>query len=333
MDVIALARAGFDHAVAPLGTALTEEQLDLLWRAGPEPTLCFDGDKAGLRAAFRSVERAIPKLRPGQTLRFALLPQGQDPDDLIRDKGRAAMQDVLERAVPLIDMLWQREVDAEPLNTPEAKAGLKDRLFAVLRDFEHDGVRDQYKSALLDRFDREYGRRRSSGRHYRQPAKRVSAAQKVAMGVDAMSQARETRVLGAIFEWPDMLIHIDQQFFGLNFGADSYQKLQSALLSYWRVTNTVDKSSLLAHIEAQGLDKLLQTLRRERLLTVAAMGGTDADLETRLALWRDEANALSGTQQDDDVRKDTRSRMADAIREENVEAINRLKRSSRVIRK
>ena len=124
MDVIALSRAGFGHAVAPMGTALTEDQLALLWRAGPEPILCFDGDNAGQRAAFRSIERALPHIRPGQSLRFALLPKGQDPDDLIKAKGKTAMQDVLDGALPLVEMLWQREVNEEPLTTPEAKACL-----------------------------------------------------------------------------------------------------------------------------------------------------------------------------------------------------------------
>jgi len=125
MDVIALARAGFRHSVAPMGTALTEDQLDLLWRVGPEPILCFDGDKAGVRAAFRSIERALPMLRPGQSLRFAMLPEGQDPDDLIRAAGPPAMQSVLNSALPLVDMLWRREAERELLNTPEAKAGLE----------------------------------------------------------------------------------------------------------------------------------------------------------------------------------------------------------------
>jgi len=160
MDVIALARFGFDHAVAPLGTALTEDQLELLWRAGPEPVLCFDGDKAGIRAAFRSVERALPLLRPGQSLRFALLPDGQDPDDLLKSDGRSAMERVLEKAVPLVDMLWQREVQAAPLSTPEDKAGLKDRIYAALREIKHDSVRDLYKSSLLTRFNDEYGYKR-----------------------------------------------------------------------------------------------------------------------------------------------------------------------------
>ena len=149
MDVIALSRAGFQHAVAPMGTALTEDQLALLWRAGPEPVLCFDGDKAGQRAAFRSIERALPYIRPGQSLRFALLPKGQDPDDLIKAKGKTAMQDVLDNALPLVEMLWQREVSKESLTTPEAKAGLKSRIFAALQEISHEDVRAQYQTALL----------------------------------------------------------------------------------------------------------------------------------------------------------------------------------------
>ena len=329
MDVIALARAGFAHAVAPLGTALTEDQLDLLWRAGPEPILCFDGDAAGLRAAYRSVERAVPKIRPGQTLRFALLPQGQDPDDLIRAQGAPAMREVLDRSVPLIDMLWQREVSEEPLTTPEARAGLKDRIFKILGEFTHDGIRDQYKTSLLARFDQEFGRQRPSASRSGYAAKRISPAQKQAMGSNAMREAREGRILGAIFEWPDMLMHIDQQVFELNFTSAAYQKLQTALLYYWRTTNSVEKPALLAHIEAQGLEKLLQKLRRHRLLTVAAMGGVDATLDTRLALWREEADALTGHDQELDAQKDTRSRLADTIRDGDVEAYNRLKRASR----
>ena len=163
MDVIALARAGFEHSVAPLGTALTEDQLELLWRAGPEPILCFDGDKAGLRAAFRSVERALPLIRPGQTVKFAMMPDGQDPDDLIKDKGAQAMRNVLERALPLVDMVWQREIGAETLDSPEARAGLKDRIFSALREIQHDEVRKQYQTTLMARFDAEFGRRRNRG--------------------------------------------------------------------------------------------------------------------------------------------------------------------------
>ncbi len=106
MDVIALAQAGIHQVVAPLGTALTEEQLELLWRISPEPVLCFDGDGAGLRAAYRAVDLGLPALQPGKSLRFALLPEGQDPDDLVKAEGPAAFHAVLRDARPLVDMVW-----------------------------------------------------------------------------------------------------------------------------------------------------------------------------------------------------------------------------------
>lgn len=335
MDVIALARAGFDHAVAPLGTALTEEQLDLLWRAGPEPTLCFDGDKAGLRAAFRSVERALPLIKPGQTLRFALMPDGKDPDDLIADGGAAAMQGVLERAVSLVDMLWQREVEAEPLNSPEARAGLKDRLFAALREITHDEVRKQYQTALLARFDAEYGRqygKKNSGGRGAYNKRYVNPALKQGMQSSAMQAARERRVVGGILEFPELLDHVDQTFFALNFQVAGLKQLQSVLLSYFRETKAVEKSSMLAHIEAEGLDQILRELHRERRLNIAAMGGSDATLDEKLALWQADADALTGPTQDERAREDTRSRLADTIREDNADGLQRLMRASRTVR-
>ena len=328
MDVIALAKYGFDHAVAPLGTALTEDQLDLLWRAGPEPVLCFDGDKAGVRAAYRSIERALPKLKPGQSLRFALLPNGQDPDDLLKKSGRAAMEQVLERALPLVDMLWQREVLAAPLNTPEDKAGLKDRIYAALREIQHDGVRDQYKTALLERFNAEYGYQRKQNFRKSRP-KFVPADQKQAMNADAILDAKAERILGAILEWPDLLNHVDDSFFALGFSDPGHSRLQSVILSCWRQTNKVEKSELYSHIDAEGLGNTLKPLKRNRRLTLAAMGGSDATLETRAALWQEEVNALMGKNQVERAHEDARSRMVDTIREDNAEGLKKLMRASR----
>src|SRR4029077_9816462 len=112
VDVIAMVTAGYPATVAPLGTALTEDQLGLLWKMADEPILCFDGDKAGQRAAFRAVDMAMPRLKPGKSLRFAMLPEGQDPDDLYRSGGREAIADVLAGARPLGEMLWSRETEA-----------------------------------------------------------------------------------------------------------------------------------------------------------------------------------------------------------------------------
>ncbi len=125
IDVIAMVTAGFPATVAPLGTALTDDQLGLLWRMADEPILCFDGDAAGRRAAYRAVDLALPSLRPGKSLLFATLPDGQDPDDLVRAGGRAAISDVLASARPLADVLWTRETESGRFDTPERRAGTR----------------------------------------------------------------------------------------------------------------------------------------------------------------------------------------------------------------
>ncbi len=151
VDAIALAEAGIGTAVAPLGTALTEEQLDLLWRAGPEPILCFDGDAAGIRAAWRACDRALPHIEPGKSLFFVLLPDGMDPDDVVRVRGAPAMREMLAGARPLVDLLWSREIDAEPLDTPERWAGFEARLMNAAALIKHQGVRKAYERELRDR--------------------------------------------------------------------------------------------------------------------------------------------------------------------------------------
>ncbi len=152
VDAIAMAEAGMGTAVAPLGTALTEDQIEMLWRAGPEPILCFDGDAAGLRAAHKAVDRALPLIEPGRTLYFALLPDGLDPDDMIRQRGAQALRDLLLAAQPLVDLLWMRELEAAPLDTPEAIAGFEDRLSQAAATIRHAAVRRAYERELRNRF-------------------------------------------------------------------------------------------------------------------------------------------------------------------------------------
>jgi DNA primase len=152
MDVIALDRAGISEAVAPNGTALTEAQLERLWRLDPSPILCFDGDAAGRKAAIRAATRALPLLRPDRTLRFVELPAGQDPDDLIKASGREAFEALLASPEPLDARLWRHELDSEPLTTPEAWAGLKARLIAHAAAIGHADLARIYREDWLDRF-------------------------------------------------------------------------------------------------------------------------------------------------------------------------------------
>jgi DNA primase len=149
MDVIALSEAGFAQTVAPLGTALTEDQIKLLWRLAPEPVLCFDGDAAGRRAAFRAVETVLPHLKPGFSVQFAFLPEGLDPDDLIRQQGAGAFQGILSRTSPLFDVLMKREDEREqPATTPEQRASVEARLKTLVARIGDPGVRRQYETDL-----------------------------------------------------------------------------------------------------------------------------------------------------------------------------------------
>ena len=154
IDVIAMVAAGFEATVAPLGTALTEDQLTLLWRMSDEPVLCFDGDKAGTRAAYRAIDLALPQLKPGKSLKFAMLPEGQDPDELYRSAGRAAIEEVIAGARPLSDLLWLRETEAGNFDTPERRAALERRVAEITAAIQDEAVRKYYRQDLEARLER-----------------------------------------------------------------------------------------------------------------------------------------------------------------------------------
>ncbi|MEL7464115.1 MAG: DNA primase [Pseudomonadota bacterium] len=151
MDVIALAQAGFDHAVAPLGTAVTEDQLRLMWRIADEPVIALDGDKAGLRAAMRVIDIALPMLEAGKSLRFAIMPEGQDPDDLIKAAGPSAMTKELDQALPMVELLWRREIEGQEFDSPERRAALDARLRTALSKIGDPGLRAHYGQAIKER--------------------------------------------------------------------------------------------------------------------------------------------------------------------------------------
>jgi DNA primase len=153
MDVIALAQAGISNAVAPLGTALTEEQITLLWRMAEEPILCFDGDNAGQRAAARAAERAIPLLKPGLSLRFAWMPMGEDPDSLVRARGAAGFREELDRMEALVDVLWRQVQADRPLDTPERRAGFRKDLAAAAGRIADRSVAEAYRQEMQRRLD------------------------------------------------------------------------------------------------------------------------------------------------------------------------------------
>jgi len=156
VDVIAMVTAGYGATVAPLGTALTENQLALLWKIADEPILCFDGDRAGQKAAYRAADLAIPHLKPGKSLRFALLPEGQDPDDLARSGGRAAIDEVISAARPLAEVIWSREIEGQNFATPERRAALEARIGELANTIQDEVVRRHYRNDLNQRLQRAF---------------------------------------------------------------------------------------------------------------------------------------------------------------------------------
>jgi DNA primase len=163
VDVIAMVGAGFPASVAPLGTALTENQLALLWKMADEPILCFDGDKAGQKAAWRAADLALPHLLPGKSLRFALLPEGQDPDDLARSGGRGAIEEVISAARGLADVIWSREVEGGAFATPERRAALEARVLELTNGIRDEKVRRYYRQDLEQRLQRTFAPERDRG--------------------------------------------------------------------------------------------------------------------------------------------------------------------------
>jgi DNA primase len=162
MDAVALAQAGVGEVVAPLGTALTEAQLERLWRIADVPLVCLDGDAAGQKAALRAATRALPMLAPGRSLAFVTLPEGQDPDDLVRKQGVAAFERCAGAAEPLVERLWKHELAAEPLDTPEQRAGLRQRLNALADTIAEPSVKAEYRADFRRRFDEQFARSRQS---------------------------------------------------------------------------------------------------------------------------------------------------------------------------
>jgi DNA primase len=163
MDVIALHQTGFTNTVATLGTAFTERQMEILWHLAPEPIVCFDGDRAGEAAAARAIDRMLPVLREGHSFRFAFLPEGSDPDDLVRSKGVKAFAEILAGAGPLIDVLWRRELKTHAIDTPERRAAFEARFETLLGQIGNSRVRDHYRREVKNRLFnlwREQGARR-----------------------------------------------------------------------------------------------------------------------------------------------------------------------------
>jgi DNA primase len=258
-DVIAMARAGVE-AVAPLGTALTETHLELLWKLAAEPILCFDGDAAGRRAASRALERALPVLAPGKSLRFALLPAGEDPDSLIRREGPLAMETVLGGAVPLDRMVWDLETEGTRLDTPERVAGLEKRLEDRARQIADRKVQEQYLQALRRRVrEAVWGARARRG--VKPPPRPQDAGEGARRGVRPLDRRREQLILLTVVNHPELLDEFAESLGGIEFSDRALDRLRSEILNVSAVP-ALDSGSLKRQLRDVGAGDTLAEIER-----------------------------------------------------------------------
>ncbi|MCW1403163.1 DNA primase [Novosphingobium sp. MW5] len=268
MDVVALAAAGIDEAVAPMGTALTERQLEMLWRLVEAPILCFDGDSAGQRAAMRAITRALPLLRPAHTLRICRLPTGMDPDDLIKQQGVGALEQVLSGAKSLVETLWENERDAMPLTTPEDKAGLKARLMAHVDTIADPDIKALYRRELSERFSeyafpaRQAPPMRPRGgdrteRFSRQPAVQPPAPETARRLQRATGSGRRDNlgaaVIAGLIRYPQALVRHAEALARAALPDREQARMIDALLDHLDHGETLETSALVTTLAAKGL--------------------------------------------------------------------------------
>jgi DNA primase len=333
MDVIALDQAGIGEAVAPLGTALTEGQLGLLWRLSPSPILCFDGDAAGQKAAVRAALRALPAVGPARSLGFVTLPAGQDPDDLLRASGRAALDALLDRPEPLVEKLWRHEVEAEPLATPEQRAGLRRRLLDHVGAISDQDVREQYRFELLERFNALTlpQRQQPQQRQWKQqwtpknggrftPSPRPTSADARSVGRSGLSPQLARAVLLGLIRFPDLIGRHGEAIAALWIAEPGVSRMRDLLLESAMTNAALDPEALNTILAERGGAALLEELGRKRGLgfsftrrdadperarrdlvlaieTLAARPGLDAALEAATARVMDEGDDLAFEEQ------------------------------------
>jgi len=309
MDVIALSQAGFNDVVAPLGTAITADQLRLMWRIAPEPIIALDGDKAGLNAAMRLIDVALPLLAPNQTLRVCLLPEGLDPDDLLRAHGPGAMQKLLDTARPLVDLLWQRETTGKNFDSPERRAALDASLKSALGRINDPIVRNHYAAALREKRRALFapsGNRRGrpaqgsaqgstrgrSGRLAKQArgwldapteSTRSSLLANASGQQETEDRLRESVILAICLTYPELIADFETALEKLHFHGRDHDRLRDALLHHAQAPG--DSAALREKISGELGPEVVENLLSLRHVRITPTIRKQVDRETaRLAL-------------------------------------------------
>ncbi|WP_455479008.1 DNA primase [Bartonella sp. B23] len=273
MDVIALTKAGFEGVVAPLGTALTETQIGLLWKMGSDPILCFDGDDAGLKAAFRAADRVLPLLKAGVSVRFVLLPQGKDPDEIIAAGGAQLFSSFLQKAIPLIELLWWRAAYGKNFETPEARAALEKQLKQQIFTIKDEDIRRYYlqdiKKRLFDFFRPSFSKKKDAGQYQQSSQTRIFKDQSFSILANSdmvrnSSQSiplREAVILLLLAYYPELWYENFEVFAELELHNTQLVCFHQSMLEILGNQQLHDKQTMVALLEEKGQKDLLERMK------------------------------------------------------------------------
>lgn len=299
MDVIRLSEAGFAGAVAPLGTALTEEQIGALWKIIPRPPvrpdlqnhipiLCFDGDAAGQRAAERALDRILPHIGPDQSVRFALMVEGEDPDSLIRSKGPAAMQAILDSARPLIDFMWGLTAAGRPLNTPEDRAGFRKALYARIAAIKDEGVKEGYYNEIKKRLSENFGAAEKIIAGKLQKG-RTSGLMFYGKPRPLPNNLQEQIALALLINHPALFPEMEDAVHHLPLVDHALEPLRDAVFAYMGDATQAhdDAQALRDHLEKTGFGSLLEKITGPQLLQHARYTHPKGPLSAARQGWRE----------------------------------------------
>lgn len=323
MDVIACHKAGFKGAVAPMGTALTEDQILSLWKMmvdeDKQPVLCFDGDNAGRSAASRACERILPLLKPGRTARFAFLPEGEDPDSILRSKGPGAFKAVLQSSLSLFDFIWATHTAGRSFETPESRAGLSKALekeVGAIADAEiQRHYRELIRSRIADNFFKPYkGEKRRSGPQKTVPAMRLRPLQ------NKKNRAVQNILVAAVMNNPGLFAAIEESFGQFAIEDTRLNHLRQEVVEQLTVAPDLDFETLSSNLKSTGFDKEIDDILSESVYVHAAFARSGAlerlGEETVQGQWMELYNGLQEQSLGDEVKAGWRAAFETSNEEE-----------------
>ena len=279
MDVIALHSGNFSGAIAPLGTAITEQQLQSMWRISPEPIIALDGDKAGLRAAYRLIDLSLPLLKTGQALRFSLMPEGKDPDDLIRNEGSSFFRNLIEEAIPMVDLIWKRETEGKSFDSPERRALLDKSLNDVIALIKENNLRNHYKDALFQARRQFFGKQfigKTGFKNTSTVMPQIDTKASFLVSADektASAKIRESTIVAVLIKFPDLIEIFYDELIMIDLVTPDCDMVLKELIKLDRNSTIKIKDQLNEKINSDKVEKLMG-LSHLKILPCLRLKGT-----------------------------------------------------------